>query len=298
MLLRSATERLVASGSETARLDAEVLLAHVLGVERTTVLAHPAVTPGPAAGAAFREAIDRRAAGEPVAYIRGFKEFYGLVVVTDARALIPRPETERLVELAFDAIRERLVGAPRPPGAPPLRVHDVGTGSGAVAVALAVLARRRGFAEHVRILASDRSAEALELAIQNVVGHGTADLIELRPGDLLAIDPPPDAVPAPWDLVVANLPYVASAEVPRLPVAASFEPRAALDGGSDGLDQVRRLLAALPDGLADGGGALLEIGSDQEGAARGAAAAALAGWPVRVHADLAGHPRVLEVRRP
>ncbi|HET7676957.1 MAG TPA: peptide chain release factor N(5)-glutamine methyltransferase [Candidatus Limnocylindrales bacterium] len=283
------------AGSESPRLDAELLLGHVVGLERSGVLAHLEAPLGEGQRASYEGLLERRAAGEPVAYIRGIKEFFGLAFGVDARALIPRPETERLVELALARITERLTASPRPPGSKPLRVIDVGTGSGAIAVTLAVVLRRRGYGVAVRFVASDTSPEALDLALENAVGHGVGDLIDFRQADLLD---PAVQVGGRSDLVVANLPYVPSAVVPELPIAASFEPIVALDGGRDGLDLLRRLMAALPEGVAADGGALLEIASDQADGVRLAAARLLPGWPIEIHADLAGRPRVAELRRP
>lgn len=293
--LATAVDRLRASGSESARLDAELLLAHALGVERTTVLAHPDGAVGPEASARFLDHLDRRAAGEPVAYVRGLKEFHGVAFAVDARALIPRPETEVLVDLALGAIGERLARAPRPAGTPPLAVADVGTGSGAIAVALAVALRRRGMLGEVEIVASDASEEAVDLARENAVAQAVGDRVAVATADLL-----PAAgrqaglvvVPARFDVVCANLPYIPSFVVPELPVAASFEPRAALDGGPDGLDVIRRLLALLPERVTADGVALLEIGDDQGPALRAAAAAQAPGWGVRIEPDLAGRLRV------
>jgi release factor glutamine methyltransferase len=291
-LLRAGVERLRASGSESARLDAELLLARALGIDRTTIIAHPEAPVGPGAAAAYEAAVVRREAGEPVAYIRGFKEFHGLAFATDARALIPRPETERLVEIAEADVVRRLTGAPRAPGTPPLRIADVGTGSGTIAVALAVALRRRGMLDEVRIVATDLDPDALQLARENAVGHGVADRIEFVPADLLP------AVGEPFDLVAANLPYVASAAVDVLPVAASFEPRPALDGGPDGLDVIRALLDRLPRALRPDGSAVLEIGSDQAELLAAAVAERLPGWSCEVIPDLAGLPRVARLERP
>jgi release factor glutamine methyltransferase len=294
-LLSGALERLRASGSESARLDAELLLAHALGVDRTALIAHPEQPVGPDAAAQFADAVRRREAGEPVAYIRGLKEFHGVAFGVDARALIPRPETEVLVDLALGEIGDRLARAARPPGTPPLAVADVGTGSGAIAVALSVALRRRGMLGEVEIIASDVSEEAVDLARENAVGHGVADRVAVAVADLL---PPAGRVagllivPPRFDVVCANLPYIPSADVPGLPVAASFEPVGALDGGPDGLDVVRRLLDVLPERLASDGVALLEIGSDQGGALHAAIARQLPGWDARVEADLSGRPRV------
>lgn len=291
-LLRSAVDRLRAAGSESPRLDAELLLGHAIGADRTVIAAYPEALVGDGSAERFEADLVRRELGEPVAYIRGFKEFYGQAFVTDARALIPRPETERLVELAEAETIRRLAAAPRPAGTPPLRVVDVGTGAGTVAVSLAVALRRRGAGADVEILATDVSADALALAVENSVGHSVADRIEFAEADLL-----PDGV-RPFDLVLANLPYVPSAEVPRLPVAASFEPNVALDGGPDGLTLVGRLLERLPEALAPGGVALLEIGSDQEAAVLAFVERILPGWPATVERDLAGAPRVARIARP
>jgi release factor glutamine methyltransferase len=293
-LLGAGTARLAASGSETPRLDAELLLGHALGVDRTGVLAHPEAIVGDGQAATWQTLLDRRAKGEPVAYLREFKEFRGLAFMVDRRVLIPRPETERLVELAEERVRSMLTGAPRPKDAAPVRIWDVGTGSGAIAVALAVALRKRGFLDEVRFIASDISEDALAVALENAVAHGVADRIELLPGDLLAVDP----VPGPVDMVLANLPYIPSTVVPALPVAASFEPSLALDGGPDGLDLIRRLLTGTPGALAAGGQVLLEIGSDQVNAARSAASTALPEWPMEVHDDLGGQPRVLALAAP
>lgn len=291
-LVHAAAERLRTSGSETPRLDAEVLLGHVLRMDRASLLAHAESPVGPAQAAELEAALERRAKGEPVAYIRGVKEFYGIVFAVDPRVLIPRPETEALVEIGLARIVGALTAGPRPAGTPPLAVADVGTGSGAIAISLAFECRRRGYSPEVRILASDASSEALALARENAVGHGVADVVSLAQADLL------DELPAGmFDLVLANLPYVPSAAVAQLAVAASFEPRIALDGGPDGLDVIRRLLDQLPRRLADGGTGLLEIGADQVDAIRQEVAERLAGWSVAVHADLGGQPRVAELRR-
>ena len=292
-LLDAAVARLRDAGSETARLDAELLLAHALDVDRTGVIANWSAPVGDGAAARFQELLERRAAGEPVAYIRGVKEFRGLAFAVDDRALIPRPETEKLVELAELEIVRRLIGAPRPAGSPPLRVADVGTGTGAVVVTLAVLLQRRRMLDEVALTAIDVSADALQLAKENAVGHAIGDRIEFEVADLL-----PGATNATWDVVVANLPYVRTDAVPGLPRAASFEPVLALDGGPDGLRVIGRLLDQLPGSIAPGGAALLEIGGDQEPDFRAIAAERLAGWGLEIERDLGGLPRVAILRRP
>jgi release factor glutamine methyltransferase len=275
-------------------LDAELLLGHVLGVDRTVVIAHSEARVGDGQLAALEGVVARRERGEPVAYIRGFKEFHGIALTVDARALIPRPDTELLVDSALERVRAVLTG-----GAwrndRPFRIWDVGTGSGAIAVAMALELLRRRYGGAFRIRASDASADALGVAIENAVGHGVADQIDFGRGDLFAVEPEPEL---PVELVVANLPYVPTDEVPRLAVAASFEPQSALDGGPDGLDVIRRLLGAIDGALAPGGQALLEIGADQAAAAERAAAEAHPDWRAWVTADLAGRPRILGLERP
>ena len=294
-LLEPAVARLRASGSPSPRLDAELLLGSVLGVDRSAVLAHPEAPVGTGQAAALASAVARRERGEPVAYIRGVKEFYGLAFRADPRALIPRPETELLVDLAQAWVRARLTAAPRAPDAPPLVVLDVGTGSGAIAVALAVTLRRRGYGGAVHLLATDISAEALGLAVENAVGHGVADAIDFQRADLLeglAVGPPGTV-----DLLVANLPYVPRADLPDLPVAASFEPAIALDGGDDGSHVIERLLRGLEHVVTPDGSALLEIGDGQLGHVRALVSERLPGWTSVAHDDLGGTPRVLELAR-
>ena len=290
-LLADAVTRLRESGSESPRLDAELLLGHAVGVDRTAIVAHPEAPIGADAAAAFERDLVRRLRGEPVAYIRNVKEFYGLAFSVDSRALIPRPETEVLVELALEETVRRLTTAPRPPGTPALQVADVGTGAGTIVVSLAVALRRRGAGAEVSLYATDLAEDALQLAKENAVGHGVADVIAFGIADLL-----PPGIP-PLDVIVANLPYVRSDVVPTLPVAASFEPGLALDGGNDGLAIIEMLLRRLPDALSADGAALLEIGSDQADEMRSLVERVLPGWACRVEPDLADHPRVAIVSR-
>lgn len=292
-LLRAGIERLRASGSPSPRLDVELLLGHAIGADRTVVTAHPEAQVSLDGAARFEADLARRETGEPVAYIRGFKEFYGLAFSTDPRALIPRPETERLVELAEREVMRRLTAAPRPAGARPIRVVDVGTGCGAIAVALAVALRRRRVVSEIEVLGTDESPAALELARENAVGHSVGDRVRFIEADLL-----PPVVVDPFDLVLGNLPYVRSDVLPALPVAASFEPAFALDGGPDGLAVIRRLLGRLPEALTTDGVALLEIGADQAEAIVRDVDEALPGWRTTVELDLTGHPRVARIERP
>jgi release factor glutamine methyltransferase len=292
--LTAATSRLQGAGSPSPRLDAELLLGHVVGLDRAAVVAHPEVVLGADHAARFDAFVERRAGGEPVAYIREVKEFYGVALGIDARALIPRPETELLVELAIARTRSALGARPRPAGAPPFRILDLGTGSGAIAIAMARALRRARYGDAVRFTATDISEAALALAVENAVAQGVADMIDFRVADLLSSAVQVDGSP---DLIAANLPYVASNVIDELGPAIAFEPRIALDGGPDGLDVIRRCLDELPTVLAVDGCALLEIGADQVADLSAAVAASLPGWTQAIHRDLAGRPRVLELGR-
>jgi release factor glutamine methyltransferase len=294
-LIEAGTERLRAAGSDTPRLDAELLLAYAIGVDRTAVIAHGDAPVGADATASYEALIARRETGEPVAYLRGMKEFHGIALTVDARGLIPRPETELLVDTAITAVMAALTSGTDRVG--PLRVADVGTGSGAIAVASAVALRaRRVPPEDADFVALDISEDALDLARENAVAHGVGDRLRFVASDLL----PPDARSSPFDIVLANLPYVRAAELDAnagKPVSTTFEPRLALDGGADGLAVIARLLDQLEWGLASDGIALLEIGGDQGQAAPALVADRLPGWTSDVIPDLAGLPRVLRVRR-
>lgn len=291
-LLHEGAERLRTAGSESPRLDAELLLGYAVGVGRTAIVAHHDAPVGADATARYLESIQRRAAGEPVAYIRGMKEFYGLAFVVDDRALIPRPETETLVEAAEAEVMRRLTAEGRPPGSPPIRVADVGTGSGAIAIALIAALRKRRAHGQIKVIATDISPDALDLARENAVGHAVADHLRFVDADLL-----PPVIAEPLDLILANLPYIRSDVMPSLPVATSFEPALALDGGPDGLAVIHRLLERLPEVLTDDGVAFLEIGADQGQAIVDLVAVMLPGWTCTVQLDLSGLPRVARVIR-
>jgi release factor glutamine methyltransferase len=250
-LLAEAIARFEATGLPTARQDAEWLLASRLGVERFALYLDPARTLEPEAVSAFEALVARRAAHEPLQHLLGFEDFRGLRLRVTPEALIPRPETEGLVEWAlelFDAMTA---------SGPPLMV-DVGTGSGAIACALAT-ARPA-----VQVLAVEASPAALTVAAKNVCALGLAGRVRLMRGDLLG---PVAAHAGRVAMIVANLPYLPSAVIPTLPrEVRDFEPRAALDGGPDGLGLLRRLVTAAPHALRPGGRLVLEIGEEQAGA--------------------------------
>jgi release factor glutamine methyltransferase len=245
-LLFEATRLLQAEELDTPRLDAEVLLGHVLGLTRAQVHAYPDRRLDAAEMDSYCELIERRRQHEPVAYIIGHKEFYGLDFYVDRRVLIPRPETESLVEKGLE-IGQR--------ASRPLIIADVGTGSGAIAISLAV------HLPQALIYALDASSEALEVAALNCRLHGLEGRIHLLQGDMLS------PLSEPVDLIVANLPYVSWAEWEQLPrTITAYEPRFALDGGSDGLDAIRRLLTQARFHLKPQATILLEIGATQRAA--------------------------------
>jgi release factor glutamine methyltransferase len=228
-------------GIENARLNIEHLLAHVLGKKRMDLYLEFNRELGSDVLDPLRELVKRRAAREPLQHILGTVEFHGRVFASDRRALIPRPETEQLCEL--------LLGDP-----PPRRFVDVGTGSGVIALTLA------GAWPEAEALAVDQSENALALARENAARLGLAERVHFQRSDLLA------EVTGDFDLVVANLPYIASAEIPKLAAEVLHDPASALDGGSDGTALIRRLIAEAPRHLR--GRLALEIGHGQAAALR------------------------------
>ena len=291
VLVARVAARLADAGSATARLDAELLVGHAFGRDRAWLHAHPDVALDRGSRADLEGWVERRAAGEPVAYIRGYKEWFGTRVATDPRALIPRPETELLAESAIAEVAARLVRDDRT-----VLAWDVATGGGAVALALAIRFRTAISLGRVRLVASDVSADALELASENLAAHRVESLATLILGDLLDGGDHLNE-PAMLDVVTANLPYVTSAEVDLGAGSHAFEPRLALDGGTDGLDLVRRLIAQLPDRLAPGGVAMLEVGAGQANAVGEMAAALRPPIAVTLLPDLSGIERVVRIAR-
>lgn len=281
--LRSATALLRRSGAtESPELDAQVLLAHVTGLSRVTVLAYPERALSPERAAAYAELVARRAQREPVAYLAGHREFMGLDFLTDERALIPRPETELLVEAAIEELRERLGRGEAPV------VADIGTGTGAIAISVAALEPRLA-----RIYATDISPDALALAGENARRLGVADRVRLLHGDLLA------PLPEPLDLLLANLPYIAPRDAASLsPDVARFEPKVALYGADDGLGHFRRLLEQAPMHLRPGSTLVLEFGYDQRAALEQLLRGAFPGASMRFGADYAGWDRYVILRSP
>lgn len=264
--LRAAAERL-SQTSDTARLDAEVLMAHALGASRSDLLLRHMRSEAPET---FEALVERRMRHEPVAYITGMAEFYGLDFAVSPAVLIPRGDSETLIEAAREALAQR----------PPARILDLGTGSGALLVAaLSLFPEAQG-------LGLDRSAEALEVASANAQRNKAPARFELR-----------DWTQAGWrdglgrfDLILANPPYVES-DAPLDESVRAFEPAGALFAGLDGLDDYRILIPQLPDLLAPNGIALVEIGWQQASAV--SALGAGSGLASQVHRDLAGRDRAI-----
>lgn len=256
--------------TDTPRLEAESLLAFVTASSRTALLAHPERLLTADEQALYEQLVAQRAGGIPLPYLTRRVEFYGLEFTVTPDVLIPRPETEILVERALE--RE------------PRTVIDVGTGSGCVAVTLAV------HLPHARVWATDLSGAALRVAAANACRHGVADRVAFIQADLLS------PLRGPVDLVISNPPYVAEEEWSSLPASVrEYEPRLALYGGRGGLEVIRRLLRDAPRLLQRGGTLLVEIGASQGSQAAALARACVPQACVRIHPDLAGRDRVLEV---
>jgi release factor glutamine methyltransferase len=292
--LREGTRLLRAAGSDEASLEAELLLLHVLGLDRVHLYQRLTEEVPPAAYKRYQRLIGRRLSHEPLAYILGHREFFGLDLVVTPAAIIPRPETEVLVELAIAYARSRF-------GDAPFALADVGVGCGAIAVAIAVNL------PNARIFATDVSKRALALARRNAERHGVQERITFLWGDLLRplegalVQPEPGpsgghGANQGLDIIVANLPYVTAADwAASPPEIREHEPRRGLDGGPDGLRLIRRLLGQAPRHLRAGGALFAEIGDNHGPAAASLARAAFPGARIEVKPDLAGFDRVLAV---
>ena len=300
--LRRASQALAEAGSDEAHLEAELLLAHALDTDRTHLYQRlPEELPS-GAGGRFEALLRRRLAHEPTAYIVGHREFFGLELEVTPAAIIPRQETETLVELVLDFVRERGLVEPR--------IADIGVGCGAIAVALAVSLPQ------ATVIAVDISPDALALARRNAERHAVAERIDFREGDLLApldesAHPEPvegRAYPEPTadvgldssrrvDVIAANLPYVRSGDFEAgPPEIREHEPRLGLDGGPDGLRLIGRLLRDAPACLKPGGALFAEIGEEQGEAALALARACFPQARIEIKQDLSALDRVLVVR--
>jgi release factor glutamine methyltransferase len=281
--IAAALQRAIArlAGTATPLSDAEELLGRLLGLRRSDLYLDSARRLGPADSTRLGRWLDRRVANEPVQYVTGRAAFRGLDLAVDARVLVPRPETEGLVELALAALRERAAAWPAP------RVLDLGTGSGAIALAVA--------AEWPAaiVTATDASDDALAVARANAAALALGGRVCFRAGRWL------EAVPGErFEVVVSNPPYVAEPEWTGLPPdVRDFEPRGALVSGPNGLDDIRAIAAAAPAALVPGGRLMLEV-AEQRAHAIGAALGDEPAWTaVEVRRDLAGRPRYVLARR-
>jgi release factor glutamine methyltransferase len=261
--------------TDRPRREAELLLLNHVDVPRATLLAHPERTLTSDQTAGFVRDVRRRASGEPLPYVRGWIEFFALDFNVTPDVLIPRPETEQLVELGCDWLDVH-------PGG---KVIDVGTGSGCIAVALAT-AR-----PYLHLGASDRSMAALKIARLNAQNHGVADRISFWVADLLT------PVRGPVDLILSNPPYIARDTWPELPLSVRREPRMALLSGSDGLQAIQRLLGQAARRLNVPGALYVEIGERQGNAVRVLARTAFPSAEIAILPDLAGKDRVLQIVR-
>jgi len=265
---------LAAQGIEDAHLEAELLLRHVLGLDRTELYINIKRKLSPEQVSRFSNLAERRLQYEPAAYICGHKEFFDIDLEVNPHVLIPRPETETLVEKAI-----ALAGTTLPR---PCLAADIGTGCGAIAIALALNASR------IKIYATDISTNSLEIAKRNCELHGVADRITMLHGDLL------NPLPQPVHLILANLPYVRESDQ-LSPEISKFEPVLALNGGIDGLEVISRLLPQAKEKLLPGGILLLEIGCDQGQKALKLAQEHYPKAMVSITLDLSGHDRILYI---
>ena len=253
-----------------------MLVRHATGMDRASLYASMREELPEPALRRLDSLLGRRIGREPLAYITGRREFFGIDLKVCPAVLIPRQETELLVERAID-FSSSLGPAAR------LLIADIGTGSGAIAVAIAL------HVPHATVYATDISREALGVADVNRRRHGLEDRVHLRRGDLL------DALPRPVDLVVSNLPYIPTGDISGLAPEVQREPRLSLDGGVDGLGVVRRLLSQAPGRLRPGGRALVEISPEQLDAVSAFAAGCVPHGEVRFHRDMLGLARAVEM---
>ena len=266
--------------SDAPALDASVLLAHIIGKPRTWVMAHPELTLTTDQQNRLDDSLARLESGEPLPYVIGNWEFFGLDFEVTSDVLIPRPETELLLEKAIAWLQSSKKIS--------LTAADIGTGCGAIAISLAV------HVPNVNILATDISSEVLQVAKHNAENHSVNNRINFIECDLLPDHRQYAADPSSLDLLCANLPYIPTQTLMRLPVYGR-EPTVALDGGGDGLDLIRRLLQIAPQWLAPNGMMLLEIEASQGLKALSLAYDAFEGARINLHQDLAGRDRLLGI---
>jgi release factor glutamine methyltransferase len=272
LALNRAREILADNDIQDPALESALLLRHILNIDRVQLYLALENELTPDQSVEFRRLIQRRLDGEPTAYITGHREFYGLDFYVDSSVLIPRPESELLVEKAIELVRNRPLSS----------IAEVGTGCGAIAISLALNLPK------VKIYATDISVSALEVARFNCHKHGVEDRIFLLEGDML------EPLPEPVDLIVANLPYVREAELTSVNTLG-FEPSLALNGGRDGLDKIRHLCRQADKKLRPGGCLLLEIGQGQREAVTPLLHGIFPLAEIEVIPDLSGIDRVVNL---
>jgi release factor glutamine methyltransferase len=284
-LLESTVTRLLPF-SDTPQLDAQVLLAHILQKPRTWLLAHTGSAPDVNRAARLEKLVRRLEGGEPLPYVLGHWEFFGLDFDISPDVLIPRPETELLVERAVAWLQASAASASNTGGA---MVADVGTGSGCIAVSLA-----RNL-PNIHVLATDISPAALKIARKNAGRFHVTSQIDFLKCDILPHRVRSHASARPFDLLCANLPYIPTARLHDLPIYTR-EPTLALDGGPDGLVPFRKLFDLVPEWMAAGGRILLEVESTRGAAVLSLAYDAFTAASFHLHQDLAGRDRLLEIQ--
>ncbi len=277
-VIQDTHQKLEAAGIPDARLEAEVLVMNVMRMARQNIFGEQDTEVSEEQQAALDELLGRRYNREPLAYLLGQREFYGINVMLTPAVLIPRPETEGLVE---HALFMALMGME----STDLIIADVGTGSGAIAINLAI------HLPAAKIFAVDVADEVLDVAAFNIRAHGVSERVTLGIGDLL------EPVPEPIDLIVANLPYIPTDRISTLQPEVQQEPALALDGGPDGLDLIRRLLTQAESKLKDSGIILLEMDPDQIPVVQELAIQHFPEGSTSVEEDLAGMDRILTIYR-
>ena len=281
-LLREAVQQthrtLEACHIPDARLEAEVMLMNVMRLQRHDLFSQQETEVSPQQEQVLAEILERRLKREPLAYILQYKEFYGINLLVNPNVLIPRPETECLVE---HALFMALMGMETPE----LVIADVGTGTGAIAINLAL------HLPAARIFAVDNADAVLDVAAYNIRAHNVADRVSLGMGDLL------EPIPEPVDLILANLPYVPAGRLPNLQPEIRWEPQQALDGGPEGLDLIERMLKQAPSKLKEHGIVLLELDPEQVPAVEGMAREIFPGAELSVEKDLAQRDRIFVINR-
>jgi len=270
-----AREILIANNIEDATLESELLLRHTLKISRVQLYLDLDYELNSKEEETFWHLIERRLSGEPAAYITGHREFYGFDFYVDPSVLIPRPESELLVEKALKLAQNRTMST----------IAEIGTGCGAIAISLALNLPQ------TKIYATDISASALKVALFNCQKHGVVNRICLLQGDML------DPLPEPVDLIIANLPYVKESELPRINTQ-DFEPSLALNGGSDGLEKIRQLCRQVNNKLCPDGYLLLEIGQGQSKAVTTFLCSLFPQAKIEVTPDLGSIDRVVSLALP